>query len=122
MILGDTSVWINHLRTTNGTFRELLLNQLVLIHPFVIGELACGNLKARKLLLSDLHKLPLAISATDEEVLAFIEERKLSGLGLGWIDCHLLASALLSNCLLWTLDRQLQQAAKVAGVKLHGRA
>jgi len=90
-----------------------------MVHPFVVGELACGNLNARARILGDLEALPSAVSATHEEVIRLVEARKLWGLGIGWIDVHLLASALLSNCQLWTLDGKLVQAAAVAGVKLY---
>jgi predicted nucleic acid-binding protein len=122
MILADTSVWIEHFRGTQTEFRELLAEGLVLVHPFVIGELACGNLKQRKHILKNLQALPLAVSATDEEVLRLIEDSRLWGRGIGWVDGHLLASALLSNCPLWTLDRRLNDAGKAARVPLHRRS
>jgi hypothetical protein len=82
----------------------------------VIGELACGNLENRAEILSYLHALPAAKVALDTEVLRLIEDRHLWGRGVGWVDTHLLGSALLSNCRLWTLDRQLGEAAKELGV------
>lgn len=82
------------------------------MHPWVAGELACGNLKSRRVVLSDLYALPLANLASDAEALNFLEHRKLWGRGLGWIDVHLLVSALLSSCRLWTLDKRLATAAK----------
>ena len=90
-----------------------------MVHPFVRGELACGNLKHRTRILSDLEALPSAGSATLEEVMQLVDVRKLWGLGIGWIDAHLLASTLLSNCQLWTLDEKLVRAAAAAGVKLY---
>jgi predicted nucleic acid-binding protein len=92
---------------------------LVLVHPFVVGEVACGNLRNRARILTDLQELRSAVLATHEEVMRLIEERKLWGLGIGWIDGHLLASALLSNCRFWTLDRRLGRAAAAAAVKLY---
>ncbi len=89
---------------------------LVLMHPFVLGELACGNLKKRVEILSDLHALPSSASASDAEVLRFVEDRGLWGRGLGWVDVHLLASATLSDCNFWTLDHRLARAAAVLGV------
>jgi hypothetical protein len=80
---------------------------LVLMHPFVSGELACGSLKTRAAVLSGLHALPAAKLASYTEVLQLIEERRLWGRGLGWVDVHLLASALLSHCGFWTLDKKL---------------
>jgi predicted nucleic acid-binding protein len=103
MILVDTSVWVGHFRVGDPLLSEALGSALVSTHPCVIGELACGNLENRTLILADLNALPLAVSATHEEVLQLIEERKLWGRGIGWVDGHLLASALLSNCRLWTL-------------------
>jgi hypothetical protein len=100
----------------------LLSEALVLVHPFVVGELACGNLRNRARILSDLEALPCALFATHEEVMRLVEHQKLWGLGIGWIDAHLLASALLSNCQFWTLDRRLVRAAAAAAVKLYYRA
>jgi predicted nucleic acid-binding protein len=119
MILVDTSVWIAHFRKGGSRLAELLSEALVLVHPFVVGELACGDLRDRARILSDLEALPSAVSATHAEVIRLIEDRKLWGLGIGWIDGHLLASALLSNCQLWTLDTRLVRAAAAAGVKLY---
>jgi hypothetical protein len=121
MILVDTSVWIAHFRKGGSKLGELLNEALVLVHAFVVGELACGNLKNRARILSHLEALPSAVSATHEEVMRLIEDRKLWGLGIGWIDVHLLASALLSNCQFWTLDGRLVRAAGAAGVKLYRR-
>lgn len=86
------------------------------MHPFVSGELACGNLKNRLVVLSDLQTLQEAKLASNPEVLQLVESRKLWGRGLGWIDAHLLASAMLSNCRLWTLDKRLKQVATGMGV------
>ena len=116
MILADTSVWIEHLRHGLPTLADRLSEGFVLMHPFVSGELACGNLKNRARILSDLHALPSAKVASSAEVLQLIEDRRLWGRGLGWIDTHLLASALLSNCRFWTLDRRLGQAATELGL------
>jgi hypothetical protein len=119
MILVDTSIWIAHFRIGGSKLGDLLSQALVMVHPFVMGELACGNLKHRARILSDLEALPSAVSATHEEVVRLVEVRKLWGLGIGWIDAHLLASALLSNCQLWTLDGRLARAAAAAGVNLY---
>jgi predicted nucleic acid-binding protein len=86
------------------------------MHPCVSGELACGNLKHRAAVLSELITLPSAKLATDSDVLHLIDERKLWGRGLGWVDIHLLASALLSHCRFWTLDKRLQRAANDLGL------
>lgn len=116
MVLADTSVWILHFRHGLPTLADCLGEGLILVHPFVSGELACGNLKNRRSILSDLQALPSAKPASDEEVLQLIEDRRLWGRGLGWVDVHLLASALLSHCGLWTLDKKLGEAAKEVGV------
>jgi len=107
MVLVDTSVWVAHLR--DGTIGlEALLNEgEVICHPFIIGELACGNLKNRSEILSFLQALPMATHAEHEEVMQFIENYGLMGKGLGYMDLHLLASALLTKVPLWTLDKKL---------------
>ena len=120
MLLVDTSVWIEHFRRGRPDLAESLSEGVVLMHPWVSGELACGNLKDRAEVLSDLDTLPLAKLATDSEVLHLIEHQKLWGRGLGWVDVHLLASALISHCRFWTLDRRLQQAAGELGLGLPG--
>jgi hypothetical protein len=122
MILVDTSVWIAHFRTGSTKLGDLLRNALVVVHPFVVGELACGNLKNRAAILSDLATLPFATVASQEEVLRLVEFKKLWGFGIGWVDAHLLASALLSNCHFWTLDAGLLRASAAAGVGLYRRA
>jgi predicted nucleic acid-binding protein len=116
MILVDTSVWIQHFRRGEPALADYLSDGLVLIHPFVSGELACGSLKDRAATLSDLHALPPAKPASNTEVLQLIEDRRLWGRGLGWIDMHLLASAVLSHCGFWTLDKQLGEAARIVGL------
>jgi hypothetical protein len=118
VILVDTSVWIEHFRSGGSKLGDLLSQALVMVHPCVLGELACGSLRNRARILSDLEALPSAVSATHDEVMRLVEVRKLWNLGIGWIDAHLLASALLSNCQLWTLDGRLVRAAAAAGVKL----
>jgi predicted nucleic acid-binding protein len=114
-VLADTSVWIDHLRASNSAFRTLLLEGAVAIHPFVVGEVACGNLKNRAAVLGSLRALPQVVVATDEEVLELLERRKLWGQGIGWVDAHLLASTLLSGCDLWTGDERLNRAARLVG-------
>ena len=116
MLLADTSVWVEHLRRGDPRLAVRLVEGIVLMHPFVSGELACGNLKHRASILSDLHALPAAKPASNGEVQQLIEDRRLWGRGLGWIDAHLLASALLSNCRLWTLDTRLARAAAELGL------
>ena len=107
MILVDTSVWIEHLRKGSSKLSGLLEASRVLIHPFIIGELACGNLKNRNEILQLLEALPQSVQASHKETLTLIEANNLYGRGIGWIDAHLLASALLSRADFWTLDKRL---------------
>jgi hypothetical protein len=111
MVLVDTSVWINHLRGSDPGLVSLLNAGQVLAHPLVIGELACGNLKDRPKIIANLAALPAAMVASDAEILDLIDRHKLYGQGLGWIDAHLLAAALLSHARLWTIDKSLKDAA-----------
>jgi predicted nucleic acid-binding protein len=117
-VLVDSSIWIEHFRKGHPHLTELLKDGMVLMHPFVLGELACGNLKKRGEILADLAELPKAVEASHEETLDLMERRKLWGCGIGWIDTHLIASALLSNCHLLTIDDRLQRTAGQAGVRL----
>jgi predicted nucleic acid-binding protein len=116
-VLVDSSVWIEQFRHGDPGLVDLLSEGRVLIHPFVSGELACGNLKDRAAILSDLNALPSAKLASNAEVLQLIEDRRLWGRGLGWIDAHLLASSLLSSCRFWTLDAGLAKAAVELGLR-----
>ena len=116
MILADTSVWVCHLRQADTVLQNILVNGQVLIHSFVVGEIACGNLRSRSSILTDLGKLPFAIQASDSEVLTLVEQHRLFGKGIGWIDAHLLASARLTRCRLWTLDVRLNDIARRLGV------
>ena len=111
MILVDTSVWVSHLRYGNSHLKELLNNGDVVCHPFVIGELACGNIKNRDEILLLLHSLPAVRSVEHNEVLRFIDSHRLMGKGLGLIDIHLLISTLLSDILFWTHDLKLRVAS-----------
>jgi len=111
MVLVDTSIWISHFREGNLHLKKLLLDESVACHPFVIGELACGNLRKRKKIISLLQALPQSLVADHDEILEFIEHRKLMGIGIGFIDVHLLASALLTKLPLWTADRKLHTTA-----------
>ena len=112
MILVDTSVWVDHLRAGEPHLASLLREDLVMSHPMVIGELACGNLRNRGEVLELLRGLPEVPVATHIEVLFFIERRHLMGRGIGFVDAHLLASAALhEQAVLWTKDRRLMGAA-----------
>ncbi|HLI65595.1 MAG TPA: PIN domain-containing protein [Caulobacteraceae bacterium] len=116
MILADTSVWVEHLRVGDATLARRLADGLVLAHPFVIGELALGNLRRRATLLADLADLPAAEVATPGEVLAFVEREALGGRGIGYVDAHLLAAARLSAATLWTRHRRLHAVAQTLGL------
>ncbi|HCP31984.1 TPA: VapC toxin family PIN domain ribonuclease [Candidatus Acetothermia bacterium] len=111
MVLVDTSIWVSHLRKGNACLKTLLEKAEVVCHPFIIGELACGNIANRTEILSLLHALPAAVVAKHEEVLRLIESHRLMGSGLGLIDVHLLASALLTRVPLWTADKRLRAAS-----------
>ncbi|TAK82735.1 MAG: type II toxin-antitoxin system VapC family toxin [Betaproteobacteria bacterium] len=113
MILVDTSVWVEHLRAGVAALAAALEQGIVLTHPFVLGELACGNLKNRSEVLRLLADLPRAPIATDAEALNFIEKRTLMGRGIGYIDVHLLASVVLvGTARLWTRDKRLAAVAE----------
>ncbi|MFH1038429.1 MAG: type II toxin-antitoxin system VapC family toxin [PVC group bacterium] len=116
MILVDTSVWVDHLRRGIPLLVDLLGAGEVTTHPFVIGELACGNLANRTEIMTLLSSLPPVKAASHSEALHLVEIHSLQGSGIGWIDVHLLSSALLSRVALWTRDRKLQTAAKVLGI------
>ena len=117
MILADTSVWVDHLRAGDKALVALLDVGMVLAHPFVIGELALGNLRQREIVLKALADLPRASVATDAEVLHFIERHALSGRGIGYIDAHLLAAVTLTaGAELWTKDKGLHGVAVQLGL------
>ncbi len=122
MILADTSVWVDHFRSETTVLAGLLGEGQVMTHSVVVGELACGNLRARSQTLGWFRRLPQAAVASDDEILILIERHKLWGLGIGWIDAHLIASALLSDVAIWTLDRRLALAASAAHAKLFSPA
>lgn len=117
MVLVDTSVWISHLRDGNEELANLLNNGNVLCHPLVLGELACGNLKDRAVILSFLQMLPMGIEAEHEEVMALIENKRLMGNGLGYIDIQLITSAILTGVPIWSLDKKLAQTADSLRIK-----
>ncbi len=113
MILVDTSVWIDHFRSNDNDLVALLNNSQVLMHPYVSGELACGNLANRAEVLHLLAALPQISTATDAEVQFFIEQRSLMGKGIGYIDAHLLAAvALDGSAKIWTRDKRLHKVAE----------
>ncbi len=117
MILVDTSVWVDHFKRTNAKLSELLIEMQVLCHPFVIGELACGNLRQRTAILGLLSELAQAPVARHEEVLGFVAHRRLVATGIGWVDAHLLASTAIAGAGLWSRDRALFAQAKRLGIE-----
>ena len=117
MILADTSVWINHFRGSEPGLAPLLMEDQVLMHPFVMGELSLGHLTRRNQILAYLQSLPPILSATHEEVLGWVEKRRLFGKGIGWVDAHLILSCLLSGAEFWTADKTLSAGARTSGVK-----
>lgn len=116
MILVDTSVWVDHLRHGNRMLVDVLNNGKVLMHPFVLGEISLGQLKPRATILQAMGNLPIAQIATDDEVSHLIERHRLFGLGIGYIDAHLLTAVHLTpGSLLWTQDKRLLTVSQ----KLH---
>ena len=119
-VLVDTSVWVDHLRSGDSDLTDLLNNNRVLIHPMVIGELACGNLNNRSSLMTLWMSLNSLMPASHDEVLYFIEHQRLMGKGIGYVDVHLLASiTLISDVSLWTRDKRLKSV--VSNMGLHCR-
>jgi len=116
MMLVDTSVWIDHFRQGDAALTTALEAGTAWMHSFVLGELACGNLRSRVEVLSLLQALPPMPVSTDKEVLFFIERHELMGRGIGYVDVHLLASARLGDTLLWTRDKRLHAVATELGL------
>jgi predicted nucleic acid-binding protein len=110
MVLVDTSIWVAHLREGNPKLEKLLMDGEVMCHPFIIGELACGNLKNRGEIISLLQSLQMVVTIEFDEFLFFIERYHLMGKGIGFVDVHLLASAQLTGVPLWTADKKLKAA------------
>jgi predicted nucleic acid-binding protein len=112
MVLVDTSVWIDFLRKGDPLLSDLLTEGEVLTHPHIIGELRLGNIPKRKSFLGLIENLPVSTQATDDEVTYMIEENKLYGKGIGYIDAHILAASIMSSTPLWTLDKRLDALSK----------
>lgn len=119
MILVDTSVWVNFIRSNNLVLASLLEERQVSIHDFIIGELACGNLHNRKEVIESLSSLPHLPLASHEEVLYLIDSKKLIGKGLSYVDFHLIASALLTEVPIWTIDQRFNQIIGELGIRFH---
>jgi len=117
MVLVDTSVWVRHLREGDPDLKQLLNDGQVMCHPYIVGELACGNMKNRREVLSLMQLLPLATLAQHEEILQFIELNHLMGKGLGYIDVHLSASALLTRVPMWSYDNRLNEVNEMLGIR-----
>lgn len=115
MILVDTSVWVDHLRIGDARLTDLLERNTVVMHPFIVGEIACGSLTDRALTLGLLQQLPMALVAESAEVLGYIERHRLYGKGIGYVDVHLLASVALDGTKLWTRDKKLLGVARELG-------
>ncbi len=115
LILADTSVWVIHFRKGENHLIQLLELGFVACHPFIIGELACGSLKNRKEIIQLLEALPIVPTLEHQEVMSFIESRKIMGKGIGYVDTHLLGSSIISNIPLWTLDKSLEKVATSLG-------
>ena len=115
-VLVDTSVWVDHLRKGDVQLSQLLDKGRVLCHPFIIGEIACGNLRNRAEILSALSELEPTPTIEFDEYMQFIHQNRLFGVGIGFVDVHLLASALLADVALWTVDKRLHRVALDIGV------
>jgi hypothetical protein len=117
MILVDSSVWIEHFREPDSILLQLLGERRIFVHPFVIGEVALGHVRRREAVLAELNELRRVVLAEDEEVLQFIHDNRLFGLGIGYIDTHLLVSTKLTKgASIWTLDARLRAAAVRLGL------
>ena len=116
MVLVDTSVWVNHFRVSSLPLTRLLRDAKVVIHPFVIGELACGQFARRQEIMSLLGKLPHLTPVADGEAMAFIEANRLAGSGLGWVDVHLLAAARVGHVSVLSADKALNRVARRMGL------
>jgi predicted nucleic acid-binding protein len=113
VILVDSSIWIAHFNEPNDTLLDLLSIREARMHPFVLGEIALGHVRNREGILNELKELPRMTVVDDDEVLGFIAQKRLFGLGVGYIDAHLLMStAVTVGCSLWTIDQRLRRAAQ----------
>ncbi len=118
MILADSSIWITHLRSCDEGLNRLLDKGRVVIHPYIVGELACGSLRNRQEILRFMNALPQVPVVSHGEVMDFIDSRKLMSKGIGYVDMHLLASAVIAQAKIWTSDKRLEQIAREMGKAL----
>jgi predicted nucleic acid-binding protein len=107
MILVDTSVWVNHLRVSDPLLSSLLTQNRVVVHPWIVGEIACGSFSKRAEVIDSLQSLPQLGVAREEEVLFFLEKHRAFGKGIGYVDAHLLTAAVIDNCKIWTTDKRM---------------
>ena len=120
MILADTSIWIDHFRDADAELRRIIEEDMLLCHPFVIGELALGSLRDRVTVLAFLAAQRQVAVATHDEIMTMVERHGLFSMGIGYTDAHLLASVLLDRgAVLWTRDKRLRATAEKAGAALH---
>lgn len=120
-ILVDSSVWIEHFRHNNEELKQIIMQNRIFVHPFVLGELACGSMKNRSETLHFLQNLPVPIQPSNEEVLDFIDREKLHGKGISFVDVHILISSILTGCVLWTFDKKLLLVQKKLKIQsIHG--
>jgi len=119
MILADTSVWIEYFRDDLPELGERLRRHEVVMHAFVVGELACGNFSNRKATMELLQQLRSVTVAEHDEVMTFIRSQKLYGRGVGYVDVHLLAGAAIDQCQFWTLDKRLNAVAASIGISVN---
>ena len=116
MVLVDTSVWVSHFRHGNSRLQKLLKQSRIVSHPFIIGELACGNISNGTEIISLIQSLPMLDAVEHEELLLFIVHNKMMGRGLGFVDVHLMAAAMLAGIPIWTQDKKLKQACSRLGI------
>ena len=117
LVLADTSIWVTHFRKSENHLIQLLESGFVACHPFIIGELACGSLKNRNEIIQLLEALPNVPVLDHQEVMSFIESRKIMSKGIGYVDIHLLGSSLISDIPLWTLDKSLAKVASTLKIE-----
>lgn len=119
MVLVDKSIWIDHFQKGNSNLKKLLYDSEVVIHPYITGELACGNLSNRREILSLLESLPKTYVISQEEILEFITINRLYGQGVGIVDIHLIASSLLDSLKIWSMDKSLIRVAEHFNIVYH---